>query len=1439
MAGTEVFLPPAPRNIELDQEEEIEVPAPLPLEEKVKPSGFQRFMPFIMMGMMALMMVLMFAMRSASGGGFNPMMMMMPLMMGMSMMMMFVNNSGGGNIGELNKNRKDYIYQLRELRKQTHKAGKQVHDTMCRMFPNPAILVNYIGNYNTKEPVMWQSSENTPGGITAFEGTVDEVSFRPFMSARLGTGVTNLIPNLSFEPLNVPETLEPVTTNQFRSFVRTQGFVPNVPIGVNLETAPAFAFTCDPGDEDRKYGLIRAMMASLAFNHSPNVIRFAVITDNIEDPRWEFMKWLPHALHPSAVDRLGSSRMVYQSIVEFANKVPEAVGDPTQGRPQWVVIVDKPNHEVIAPQRTSLSAGSNSIFIVAAAGEDRLATSKSARYHVTEDNEILLPYSEAKLNADFMSLEDMDTFARTMFFYRPPELAELGDDGSGVDTSFKRRNWLEVLGIDDINEWDPKRAWAANDDKDHLITPLGYKTINRQSSKLSTELLLLDAAESAAGGTGPHGVGQGRSGTGKSIMIAAFVLGLVARYSADKVNFLLWDFKGGSTFQRYENLPHVVMSLTNLADGADLLDRAYLVIEGEIQRRQELLDDWEVKDIRDYHKARKSNPDMPALPHLFLVADEFAEFIKSNREYMKLFESIARVGRSLGMHLFLVSQTVDSSILGDVEDQIGFGISLTVKSAGASRGVVGTDEAINLPSGKGQALAYFREGETDEPLSRFQTFFAEEIYVPPVTDSHSFDSTSLADTILDQDQEPDESVHILPYTVSPLDNVIDEPTGPSPEEIEAERKREEAARREEQAKLDDSKDMQMKNVLIDRIAREPNVPQALELWKRSMREPITYHDVALSDRSASYPDMTATLGVLDDPYHHDQYAWEIQFSNPRLTNLILAGARGSGKTVAMETIISSIAQTYPPEAAQFLIISTGAKIKEVEAYPHVVGYTAARDVDAKERFIGEVSRIIDIRSRKMMEWASPDAASYLSQKLENPVEGDPYGHLFLVVDGMGEMIMENKNEDMTSVYQRPLDKEMQALANNAAGVGVHILMTTVKVSDMGYSFPSSVPFGLFLSMDDPSEAPKDIRPLISAIRSDQPGRSADRGLNSRVLVPQSEPIVPEIVRGVEVFDPQRNYGADVTALAKRVAENYEQAGMRGLPEVKPVPERLAYAKWWKAVSARFGDDSMVRMPLGFRTKDATLLDVATCGAASSNLLVFGNSKSGKTNVLRVALSNIVQQTKPSQAKFVIFDPRNDLFVESQVLKYQNRLLKYATTLGELDKVFDQLTKELEKRRPSSDDLMKYTADEVANRAWIEGPDIYLLIDNLTDLEKTVGYGESPLTRFAEAFGAYTDLGVHIYATLKSSDAMGVDRSKLGEKLMGAGSPVLLLSGDNADGKVQGIRFANSRPGLGTFGDTNSAERVQVPLVQPWTQDMVEQTKKQRAEREARRRARGN
>ncbi|MGI2973496.1 hypothetical protein, partial [Vibrio alginolyticus] len=88
----------------------------------------------------------------------------------------------------------------------------------------------------------------------------------------------------------------------------------NIPIGVNLESSGAFAIN---GDTERKYGLIRAMLMSLMFNHSPNVLRVAVITDRVEDPKWEWMKWAQHALHPSSDDLLGPKRMVYSDMRSF------------------------------------------------------------------------------------------------------------------------------------------------------------------------------------------------------------------------------------------------------------------------------------------------------------------------------------------------------------------------------------------------------------------------------------------------------------------------------------------------------------------------------------------------------------------------------------------------------------------------------------------------------------------------------------------------------------------------------------------------------------------------------------------------------------------------------------------------------------------------------------------------------------------------------------------------------------------------------------------------------------------------------------------------------------------------------------------------------------------------------------------------------------------
>ena len=55
------------------------------------------------------------------------------------------------------------------------------------------------------------------------------------------------------------------------------------------------------------------------------------------------------------------------------------------------------------------------------------------------------------------------------------------------------------------------------------------------------------------------------------------------------------------------------------------------------------------------------------LPHLFLISDEFAELKVNQPDFIKELVSIARVGRSLGVHLILATQKPS----GVVDDQSG------------------------------------------------------------------------------------------------------------------------------------------------------------------------------------------------------------------------------------------------------------------------------------------------------------------------------------------------------------------------------------------------------------------------------------------------------------------------------------------------------------------------------------------------------------------------------------------------------------------------------------------------------------------------------------------------------------------------------------------------------------------------------------------------
>ena len=93
--------------------------------------------------------------------------------------------------------------------------------------------------------------------------------------------------------------------------------------------------------------------------------------------------------------------------------------------------------------------------------------------------------------------------------------------------------------------------------------------------------------------------------------------------------------------------------------------------------------------------------DIPPMPSLFIVVDEFSELLTARPEFIDLFIQIGRIGRSIGVHLLLASQRLEESKLRGLDTFLSYRIALRTFSAAESRVVIGVPDAYELPSPPG------------------------------------------------------------------------------------------------------------------------------------------------------------------------------------------------------------------------------------------------------------------------------------------------------------------------------------------------------------------------------------------------------------------------------------------------------------------------------------------------------------------------------------------------------------------------------------------------------------------------------------------------------------------------------------------------------------------------------------------------------------------
>jgi len=156
-----------------------------------------------------------------------------------------------------------------------------------------------------------------------------------------------------------------------------------------------------------------------------------------------------------------------------------------------------------------------------------------------------------------------------------------------------------------------------------------------------------------------HGLIGGSTGSGKSVLLHDLIINGALLYSPEQLQFILLDYKEGTEFKLYEDLPHI--KVLSIASDAEFGISIFEFLVDEIARRGNLFKNYQVGNLYEYNQKSKET-----LPRYLIIIDEFQVLLNGNGlvqiKVASLMEDISRRGRSFGVNMILSTQS-----LGDVD----------------------------------------------------------------------------------------------------------------------------------------------------------------------------------------------------------------------------------------------------------------------------------------------------------------------------------------------------------------------------------------------------------------------------------------------------------------------------------------------------------------------------------------------------------------------------------------------------------------------------------------------------------------------------------------------------------------------------------------------------------------------------------------------------
>lgn len=550
---------------------------------------------------------------------------------------------------------------------------------------------------------------------------------------------------------------------------------------------------------------------------------------------------------------------------------------------------------------------------------------------------------------------------------------------------------------------------------------------------------------------GPHALVGGTTGAGKSEFLQAWVLGMAAAHSPDRVTFLFVDYKGGSAFADCVDLPHCVGLVTDLSP--HLVRRALTSLRAELHHREHLFNRKKAKDLLELEKRR--DPETP--PALVLVIDEFAALAGEVPEFVDGVVDIAQRGRSLGIHLIMATQRPAGVIKDNLRANTNLRVALRMADESDSKDVVDDPIAASFPpSIPGRGIAKTGPGR----LVRFQSAYAggwttTEAQVADVKVAElRFGSTQLWEA----DQAPESDSH-------------DEDLGPNDQK-------------------------RIVATLVD-AASAARIPAPRRPWLDDLEKAVDIRDLPARG------DGQILLGKMDVPERQLQEA--AYFHPDKDGSLLVYGTSGSGKSTVLRTVAIAAGFEASSHAEVYGLDFGSGALRSLETLPHVGSVIAGDDAERVQRILRSLERVLDDRGKR---FSAANAAS-LSEYRELTGREEP--RIILLVDGFPQF----RSEWESTTARMPFYQTFMRIIGEGRPLGVHVVASADRAGAVPTAVSANISRRVVLRLSDDGgyamlNAPKDVLDETSA-----PGRAIIDGLETQIATLGGTPNVAEQTKLLE------------------------------------------------------------------------------------------------------------------------------------------------------------------------------------------------------------------------------------------------------------------------------------------------------------------------------------